>query len=98
MSILPMTAEQRVELESAQRQSQHVRHGKRFQAVLLRADGTPVAVVAQTLGCSQASVSNWTSAWREAGVAGVQAGRPASWSGATAGRGRGAALGRATDQ
>jgi transposase len=69
-----MTAGQRAELETAQRQSRTVRHWKRYQAVLLRADGTPVAVVAQTLGCSPASVSNWTTAWRHAGVAGVREG------------------------
>jgi transposase len=44
--------------------------------VLLRAEGTPLAVVAQTLGCSEASVTNWTAAWREQGVAGIQEGVP----------------------
>ena len=33
-----------------------------------------MAVVAQTLGGSRVSVSNWTTAWREAGVAGVREG------------------------
>ena len=74
MSVVTMTAEQRAELETAQRQSKTVRHWKRYQAVLLRADGTPVAIVAQTLGCTRTSVSNWTTAWREAGVAGVREG------------------------
>jgi transposase len=74
MSVVTMTAEQRGELETAQRQSKNVRHWKRYQAVLLRAGGTPVAVVAQTLGCTRTSVSNWTTAWREAGVAGVREG------------------------
>ncbi len=46
MPRLEMTAEQRAEVEAAQRQSKNVRHWKRFQAVLLRADGTPVTVVA----------------------------------------------------
>jgi transposase len=72
--MVAMTAEQRAELETAQRQSQNVRPWKRYQAVLLRADGMPVAVVAQTLGCSRVSVSQWTRAWREAGVAGVREG------------------------
>jgi hypothetical protein len=58
MSVLAMSAEQRAERETAQRQSQNARHWKRFQAVVLRADGLPVAVVARTLGCSQAKVSN----------------------------------------
>jgi hypothetical protein len=72
MSRVEMTAEQRVDLETAQRQSWPVRHWERYQAVLLRADGMPVAVVAQTLGCSRVSVSKWTTAWREAGVAGIR--------------------------
>jgi transposase len=74
MSRLGMTAEQRAAVETAQRQSRNVRHWKRYQAVLLRADGMPLAVVAQTLGCSRVSVSQWTRAWREAGVAGVREG------------------------
>jgi transposase len=74
MHVLAMTAEQRTELETAQRQSRNVRHWKRYQAVLLRADGMLVATVAQTLGCSRVSVSNWTNAWRAAGVAGVREG------------------------
>ena len=72
-----MTAEQRAEVEAAQRQSRNVRHWKRFQAVLLRADGRPVAVVAQTLGCSEASVTNGTNgttAWCARGVAGIREG------------------------
>jgi transposase len=74
MSVLAMTAEQRAEVETAQRRSRNVRHWKRYQAVLLRADGMPLTVVAQTLGCSRVSVSNWTRAWRTAGVAGVREG------------------------
>jgi transposase len=69
-----MTAEQRAAVEAAQRASRNVRHWKRFQAVLLRAEGTPVTVVAQTLDCSEASVTNWTTAWREQGVAGIREG------------------------
>jgi transposase len=74
MSVLAMTAEQRAEVETAQHQSRSVRHWKRYQAVVLRADGMPLAVVAQTLGCSRVSVSNWTKAWREAGIAGIREG------------------------
>src|SRR5258707_5380806 len=74
MSRLAMTAEQRAEVETAQRQSRTVRHWKRYQAVLLRADGMPLAVVAQTLGGSRVSVSQWTRAWRAAGTAGVRGG------------------------
>lgn len=69
MPRVEMTAEQRAEVEAVQRQSRNVRHWKRYQAVLLRADGTPLAVVAQTLGRSEARVTNWATAWREQGVA-----------------------------
>jgi len=51
-----------------------VRHWRRYQAVLLRADGVLLATVAQTLGCTQASVCNWTRAWREQGARGVAEG------------------------
>lgn len=64
MSRLQMTDEQRVALEAAQRQSRTVRQWKRHQAVLLRAAGTPVASVAQTLGCTPTSDCNWTAVWR----------------------------------
>jgi len=72
---LAMTDEQRAELEGAVRTSRNVRHWKRYQAVLLRAAGTPVAVVAKTLGCSADSVTNWTHAWQADGLAGVREGR-----------------------
>jgi transposase len=35
----------------------------------------PVAEVARDLGCSEASVSNWTAAWRMEGLVGVAEGR-----------------------
>lgn len=46
MSALAMTAEQRAELATEQRQSRNMRHWKCSQAVLLRTDGMPLAVVA----------------------------------------------------
>jgi transposase len=52
-----------------------VRHWRRYQAVLLRADGVPVAEVARDLGCTETSVSNWTAAWRAEGLPGVAEGR-----------------------
>jgi transposase len=70
-----VTDEQRVELETAVRASRNVRHWKRYQAVLLRAAGTPVAVVAKTLGCCEDRVTNWTNAWQAEGLAGVNEGR-----------------------
>jgi transposase len=69
-----LAEEERAALLAGQRTSRSVRHWRRYQAVLLRADGVPLATVAQTLGCTQASVCNWTRAWRERGVGGVAEG------------------------
>jgi transposase len=72
---LTVTEEERAALEARQSQSRRVRHWRRYRAVLLRADGVPVAEVARALGCSEASVYNWTAAWRAEGVAGVAEGK-----------------------
>jgi transposase len=62
-------------LTTAQRQSGNVRHWRRYQAVLLRAEGLSVRQVAQSLGCTETSVYNWSAAYRQGGVAGVHEGR-----------------------
>jgi transposase len=41
---------------------------------LLRAEGVPVATIAQTLDCTATSVYNWVAAWRADGLAGVAEG------------------------
>jgi transposase len=71
---LRLTSDQRAALRAAQAQSRNVRHWRRYQAVLLRADGVPVATVAQTLNCTETSVYNWVAAWRAEGVGGVAEG------------------------
>lgn len=71
---LTLSEQERAELETAQRATRNVRHWRRYQAVLLRAGGVPLATVAWTLGCTQASVCNWTRAWRERGAVGVAEG------------------------
>lgn len=71
---LTLTNAERAELVAAQQTSRNVRHWRRYQAVLLRGEGVPLETVAQTLGCTQASVCNWTRAWRERGVRGVAEG------------------------
>jgi len=40
---------ERAEVVAAQHTSRNVRHWRRYQAVLLRAEGVPLATVAQTL-------------------------------------------------
>src|SRR5260370_33292309 len=71
---LALTADERAALHAAQARSRTVRHWRRFQAVLLRAERVPVATIAQTLDCTQTSVHNWVAAWRAEGVAGVAEG------------------------
>src|SRR5258708_12961950 len=61
---LTVTEEERRALEAAQAKSRAVRHWRRYQAVLLRADGLAVAEVARVLRCTETSVCNWTAAWR----------------------------------
>lgn len=72
---LTLSKDERKALERAQARSAKVRHWRRYQAVLLRASGVPVAEVARDLSCSEASVSNWTTAWRTEGLVGVGEGR-----------------------
>src|SRR5260370_25202291 len=64
----------RAELQAAQRSSRNMRHWRRYQAVLLRADGVPLATVATSGGGTQASVCVWPRAWREGGARGVAEG------------------------
>ena len=71
---LTLTAQERAALQAAQARSRTVRHWRRYQAVLLRADGVPVASVAQSLNCTETSIYNWVAAWRTDGVAGVAEG------------------------
>ena len=71
---LSLTDAQRTELEAAMAAEQRVRRWKRYRAILLRGDGLTVEAVAQSLGCSQASVYAWSAAWRQEGVAGLAEG------------------------
>src|SRR5258708_2873746 len=74
---LTVTEEERRALEAAQAKSRAVRHWRRYQAVLLRADGLEVAEVARVLRCTETSVCNWTAAWRGGGGAGrAEGGHP----------------------
>lgn len=69
-----LTDEERAALQAAQQHNSSVRHWRRYQAVLLRADGLQVQAVAQALGCTDTSVYNWTAAFRAQGVAGMAEG------------------------
>ena len=69
-----LTPADRIALEAAAAREPRVRRWKRYQAILLRAEGQTVVAVAAALRCSAASVYAWTAAWRQAGVAGLREG------------------------
>ena len=69
-----LTPPERAALEAAAAREPRVRRWKRYQAILLRAEGQTVDTVAAALRCSVASVYAWTAAWRRAGVASLAEG------------------------
>jgi transposase len=71
---LVLTASDRAALEQAKAAEPRVRRWRRFQAVLLLADGEPPGRVASALGCAVASVYNWAAAWRREGLPGLREG------------------------
>jgi transposase-like protein len=71
---LTLTETQRTALKAAMAAETRVRRWKRDRAILLRGEGGTVEAVAQSLGCSQASVYAWSAAWRQDGVAGLAEG------------------------
>jgi transposase len=68
---LVLSATERVALVDGAAHERRVRRWRRFQALLLLADGQRPEEVAASLGCSRASVYNWRAAWRDEGLAGV---------------------------
>jgi len=71
---LTLTETERTELAAAATAEKGVRRWRRYQAVLLLAEGHAPAAVAQTLRCSRASVYAWAAAWRQDGVPGLREG------------------------
>lgn len=71
---ISLSAQERKALERAVRRARGVRQWRRYQAVLLLAEGKPVALVAGVLRASVAGVYNWAARWREAGLVGLQEG------------------------
>jgi transposase len=68
---LVLSHTERAALVNAAAHEQRVRRWRRFQALLLLADGQRPEAAAASLGCSRASVYNWLAAWRDEGFAGV---------------------------
>jgi transposase len=71
---LAMTPAQRAELEAAAAAAKRTRAWKRYQAVLLVAEGQGPARAAHALRCHVASVYAWVATWRLAGAAGLAEG------------------------
>lgn len=71
---LAMTPVQRAELEAAVAAATRTRAWKRYQALLLLAEGQAPAAVAHALRCHVASVYGWAATWRRAGAAGLAEG------------------------
>jgi transposase len=69
-----MTATQRAALEVAVQTERRTRTWKRYQALLLLADGQHPAAAAQALHCSVGSVYHWAAIWRREGVTGLAEG------------------------
>jgi transposase len=69
-----LSPRQRAELEAAVTAEHDVRRWRRYQAVLLLADGDAPATVARMLRCSRASVYAWVAQWRAQGVVGLHEG------------------------
>jgi transposase len=69
---LTLTDPQRTARQAAAGAEKGVRRWRRYQAVLLLAEGQDPTAVAHTLRCSRASVYAWAAAWREGGVAGLE--------------------------
>lgn len=68
---LVLSAAEREALEAAKAAEPRVRRWRRYQAVLLLADGEPPGRAATALGCAPSSVYNWAAAWRRGGIAGL---------------------------
>jgi len=69
-----VSASDRVALAQAKAAEPRVRRWRRYQAVLLLAEGHPAGQVATALGCGVSSVYHWAAAWRRAGMAGLHEG------------------------
>ena len=72
--ILEVTPEQRADLEQAASTARQTRTWKRYQALLLLADGQAIAQISAGLACGQSTIYRWVATWRDAGVAGLAEG------------------------
>lgn len=69
---LMLSADARDALERAAAAEVRTRRWKRYQAVVLVADGLRPPAVAMALGCARSSVYGWVAAWRAHGLDGLR--------------------------
>jgi transposase len=69
---LALTEAERAGLRAAAAEEPRVRRWRRYQAVLLVADGRAPAEAAAAVGCGPSSVYAWVAAWRRDGVDGLR--------------------------
>jgi len=68
---LVLSDAERAALADAAAHERRVRRWRRYQAMLLVADGKSPQETAGSIGCSRASVYGWLAAWRTGGLAGL---------------------------
>lgn len=66
--VLDLTLEQRTDLERAGSTARQTRTWKRYQALLLLADGQTIAQVSTALACGQSTIYRWVALWRTDGA------------------------------
>jgi hypothetical protein len=75
---LILSDSERAALTDAAAHERRVRRWRRYQAVLLVADGRRPEEAATSVGCSRASVYGWLAAWRDHGRRGAGSAAPAA--------------------
>ena len=71
---IEMSTEERAAIQEAARTARHTRPWRRYQALVLVAEGRSPREVATVLGVARSSVYNWLAAWRRAGAVGLAEG------------------------
>lgn len=72
--LVVVTPADRSTLAAVAAEERQVRRWRRYQAILLLADGQPPSQVAQGLGCGLSTVYQWAAAWRTEGMDGLAEG------------------------
>lgn len=72
--LLALTPDERHDLDAVAGQERRGRRWRRYQAILLLADGQSPQQVAQALDCGVSTVYAWAATWRAEGTAGLAEG------------------------